>query len=77
MENSDIDAAEEAVYASSLMVGSLEGAIEEIDKQLGKGYAAQHPELVGSYLIATAHTMSALLRSRPMFNAAASLADDP
>lgn len=29
----------------------LKEAIEQIDKELGKGYAKEHPELLASYLV--------------------------
>jgi hypothetical protein len=32
----------------------MRAAIEEIDSALGEGYAKEHPELIGQYMIAAA-----------------------
>ena len=50
--------------AAGQIVNNMTTIRQAIDKQFGEGYAEQHPELLGSMLIATAHEYTANINLR-------------
>jgi hypothetical protein len=53
----------------------LLSAIDHIDQQLGKGYAKQHPELIGAFMQASAMDFGASVIARAIESVGSSIDD--
>lgn len=51
----------------------LQGAIREIDKAFGEGYAKAHPDLVGKFIESAAQDFHTAIISKEMHNLAANI----
>jgi len=71
------DAATLMKHAGYTAEAYLIDAIEHIDKHLGKGFAKQHPELIGQYMLTAAadfHAASTLIAGHNVRDALAGIA---